>query len=128
MSLNVYLEMPNTWNDWNRHFPNHDPIRVELGESHEVFWKNITHNLGSMAKAAEIYNHLWRPEEIGVTSAHQLIEPLRVGLDHLQSMPDKFRAFNPKNGWGTYELLVTFVQVYLHACETYPDASVRVSR
>lgn len=35
----------------------------------EVCALNITHNLGRMAKEAGIYQHLWRPEEIGVTKA-----------------------------------------------------------
>ena len=41
---------------------------------------NITHNLGEMAGAAGIYHHLWRPEEIGVIKAWQLVAPLDAGL------------------------------------------------
>ena len=57
-----------------------------------------------------------------------LIEPLRAGLAKLIAEPDRFRAFNPANGWGDYEGLVAFVQEYLHACEENPDADVSVSR
>lgn len=39
----------------------------------QLYWANITHNLNSMAGAAGIYQHLWRPEEVGVTKARQLI-------------------------------------------------------
>lgn len=49
----------------------------------EVFGSNITHNLGEMAEEAGIYKHLWRPEEIGITKADQLIAPLREGLARL---------------------------------------------
>lgn len=93
-----------------------------------VYDRNITHNLNRMARAAGVYEHLWRPEEIGVTKAEQLIEPLRAGLAKLLGEPDHFRTFNPPNGWGSYEGLVEFVQEYLSACEENPDAEVSVSR
>ena len=93
-----------------------------------IYDRNITHNLNRMAGAAGIYAHLWRPDEIGVTKAAQLVEPLRAGLAKLLAEPDHFRTFNPANGWGDYEELVAFVQEYLSACEENPDADVSVSR
>ncbi len=89
---------------------------------------NITHNLNEMADAVGIYKHLWRPDEIGITKAEQLIEPLRRGLEFLKKEPDYFKKFNPENGWGDYEGLVSFVQEYLSSCEENPDAEVSVSR
>jgi hypothetical protein len=94
----------------------------------EVYTANITHNLSKMAAEAGIYKALWRPEEIGITTAKQLIEPLRVGLALLRAEPQRFRAFNPENGWGTYDGLVAFVDAYLQACEENPDATVDVWR
>lgn len=94
----------------------------------EVFSQNITHNLGKMAGAAGIYKHLWRPDEIGVTKANQLIEPLKTGLELLRSDPDRFKAFNPDNGWGDYDGLVAFVENYLQACIEHPDAEISISR
>lgn len=94
----------------------------------EVYWRNITHNLNRMATEAGIYKELWRPDEIGITKAAQLIEPLTKGLELLRSDPERFRAFNPENGWGSYEGLCNFVESYLAACRAEPDADVRVSR
>jgi hypothetical protein len=94
----------------------------------QVFWRNITHNLGKMAGEAGIYEALWRPDEIGITKAEQLIAPLSVGLDQLLERPEHFRALNPKNGWGDYEALVDMVRAYLEACKEKPDADVSVSR
>jgi hypothetical protein len=93
-----------------------------------VYDSNITHNLGRMADEAGIYQHLWRPEEIGITTAAQLIEPLSAGLALLRSDPAHFRAFNAPNGWGLYEHFVAFVEQYLDACRENPDATVSVSR
>ena len=94
----------------------------------EVYEGNITHNLNGMAKEAGLYQALWRPDEIGVTTAKQLIEPLKIGLALLESDPERFRALNPPNGWGTYEGLVEVVRDYLEACEKYQDARIEVSR
>jgi type II secretory pathway component PulM len=88
----------------------------------------ITHNLGAMANEAGIYQHLWRPEELGITKAAELIEPLRAGLALLKSDPPRFEALNPSNGWGSYSSFVPWVQKYLAACEAHPDANVEVSR
>lgn len=94
----------------------------------EIYSANITHNLGKMAEAAGIYMHLWRPEEIGVTKAADLVVPLRDGLTKLEAEPGKFKAYDSPNGWGLYEHFVPFVRNYLEACENSPEANVSVSR
>ena len=98
-------------------------------EEREQFYSaNITHNLNSMAEAAGIYKELWRPEEIGISKASQLIEPLRAGLELLKSDPERFKKYNAENGWGLYPHLVQFVEQYLDACERHPDADVHACR
>lgn len=94
----------------------------------EIFWRNITHNLGQMADKAGIYKELWRPEEVGITKAAQLIKPLELGLERLKSAPELYREMNPSNGWGDYDGLVEFVEQYLTACRNTPDATIEVSR
>lgn len=94
----------------------------------EVYSSNITHNLGAMAKEAGIYMHLWRPDEIGVTKAEQLIAPLTEGLARLKAEPEHYSKFNAPNGWGLYEHFVPFVEKYLVACVENPDAEVTVWR
>jgi hypothetical protein len=94
----------------------------------EVYSANITHNLGRMADEAGIYKHLWRPEELGLTKASELIEPLRAGLALLKSEPERFQKHNAPNGWGKYEHFVPFVENYLAACEETPGATIWVSR
>jgi hypothetical protein len=71
---------------------------------------------------------LWRPEEIGIIYADQLIEPLRVGLALLKHDPKSFEKFNSPNGWGMYENFVRFVEEYLEACKANPHSKVSVSR
>jgi hypothetical protein len=93
----------------------------------DLFEANITHNLGAMAEEAGIYRHLWHPEEIGITKASQLVEPLRAGVDLMRSEPPRFEALNPPNGWGTYRDFLPWIERYLAACERYPDADVATS-
>jgi hypothetical protein len=89
---------------------------------------NITHNLARMAQEADLYKCLWRPEEVGIEKAQDLIEPLKKGLKMLKANPEHFKKFNSPNGWGTYEYLVIFVECYLNACEIYPCANVSTWR
>jgi hypothetical protein len=103
--------------------------RIErLPQRVQVYSANITHNLNTMAGEAGIYKHLWRPEEIGITKARQLIEPLTAGLALLEARPDHFRQFDSPNGWGLYVHFVPFVANYLAACIASPDADVAASR
>jgi len=152
MSLDVYLTIENakselfgphiyirengqtkeiTREEWDKRFPDREPVvvKVEDGTAEaEVYTANITHNLGPMASEAGIYQHLWRPDEIDIKKAKDLIEPLKDGLALLQSDPERFKAFNPSNGWGDYEGLLRFVGGYLTACYWFPEAEVSVWR
>ena len=94
----------------------------------EVYSANITHNLGKMADEAGIYYHLWRPEEVHVTKAKQLILPLSEALQHMKDNPEHYKQFNAPNGWGLYEHFMEFVEKYLEACKTYPEADVEACR
>jgi hypothetical protein len=81
-----------------------------------------------MAEAVGLYEVLWRPEEIGITIASQMIEPLEKGLKELETHPDKYKAYNPPNGWGNYEVFVSFCKSVLQKCREFPDAVVEASR
>ena len=89
---------------------------------------NITHNLTEMAAVAGLYKLIWRPEEIGIFTARQLIEPLSAGLRRLKDMPEFFSLFDSPNFYGTYVDFVAFVGSYLEACKALPDAEIRASR
>jgi hypothetical protein len=147
MSLDVYLNEgsagPERWaifiredgqnkeitlEEWNRRFPGRQPVLAKVGGGSTIYEGNITHNLTEMAEAAGLCKPLWRPEEIGIERAEQLIDPLESGLIELRADPDKYKPFNPENGWGHYELLVRFVDDYLQACKENPEAKVSVSR
>ena len=93
-----------------------------------VFDANITHNLNTMAEAAGIYMHLWRPDELGITKAGELIAPLEKGLRKMKRSPGKYKQFDPPNGWGSYDGFILWLEKYIAACKEYPEATIRVSR
>jgi hypothetical protein len=119
-----------TEEEWNRRYPDRKPVKApqQDEETNELYWANITHNLGQMASHAGLYRALWRPEEEGWTHARDIIAPLEVGIVTLKNDPDLFKQYDSDNGWGTYEQFVPFVEEYLAACKRWPDAKIEVSR
>ena len=102
-------------------------VTLELGGK-EVYTANITHNLNEMAESAFIYKHLWRPEELGITKAGDLVGPLCDGLKMLVTNRDEMEKYNPPNKWGSYEGLCKFVFSYALACSKFPTSNIRISR
>jgi hypothetical protein len=101
-------------------------LEDEAGE--ELYSRNITHNLTEMADEAGIYGCLWRPDDLGITHARQMIEQLEEGVALLATHKAMFEAFNSPNGWGLWEHFLPFCADYLQACRDHPDALVKVSR
>lgn len=113
-----------------------------------VYSSNITHNLVSMAKEANVYEALWRPyklkkeynpknkrnnyenkfEESNLILANEIINNLEEGLKNLKSNPKHYSKFNSPNNWGTYTNLVSFIEKYLKACKKHPNAILNISR
>lgn len=111
MSLDIYLK-----------------YEVEPNKEVTVYGCNITHNLSEMADKAGIYYHLWRADELNITQAKELIEPLEKGLQDMKNRQEYYEQFNSPNGWGVYENFVPWVEKYLEACKEYPNAKIVVSR
>jgi len=100
-----------------------------------VYSANITHNLGKMASEVKLsngmtlYDILWRPDEQkGLKFAKDISELLDEGWNILLSDPEKFKKFEPDNGWGSYEGLEKFVYKYRNACWDNPEAELKICR
>lgn len=98
------------------------------GHQEEVWSGNITHNLGAMADKAGLYKCVWRPEDFGIITAQQMIEPLSAGIKEMEGNPTYYKQFNAPNGWGLYEHFLPWLKDYLCACEKYPTAIISVIR
>lgn len=126
----------------------YDEGKTHTVENEEVYWANITHNLGNMADEAGIYEALWRPHRLkegynipeedneaeykfecsSETKASEIIDILEKGLADLKARPLHFEKFNSSNGWGMYHNFVPFVERYLEACKENPECIVKVDR
>ena len=109
-------------------------VSLNVTKPVRVYDNNITHNLGSMAANVKLsngltlYDVLWRPDEHELVLAKDIAELLDEGWNILLSEPDRFRQFNPHNGWGNYDGLCRFVYEYRTACWNEPDATIEVCR
>ena len=92
------------------------------------FDANVTHNLNKMATAANVYDCLWRAPENNFKDAQQLIIPLEKAIIAMEEKPEKFKALNPKNGWGNYNGFLEWLMELLDACREYPDAKIETNR
>lgn len=119
-----------TREEWDALHPGEEPVIAipDEAEVDTVYTRNITHNLTTMAKKAGIYKTMWHPEDIGANKAKDICPLLADGLRRLLSEPDKFKEFNPENGWGDYDGLVDFVFDYSRACGRYPEATIEICR
>ena len=91
----------------------------------ELWSKNITHNLGTMASHLGIYVILWRPAE--EQRAKDMIAPLENAIDLMKKMPDVYKVYEPANKWGTLENFLPWLEDLLEACKIHPEAKVRAS-
>ena len=141
MSLDVYL--------YRERMTSYDKEKTFVNDLKCVYDSNITHNLGTLAQKANLYDALWRPyllhkefdpkwlddnelecafEGQYIVYAKDIIPSIEEGLKDLKRKPEYFEQFNSPNGRGMYENFVPFVEKYLTACKEYPEAIVKVSR
>lgn len=121
-------------------------------ETDKVYWEsvyevNITHNLGRMASEAGLYDAMWRPyrllycytqyedhneelrfERENIVYAKDIITKLILGIEKMKTDKQRLLMYNPENGWGRYETLLSVAEEYLEACQEHPDAKIEVSR
>ena len=85
-------------------------------------WINHTANTGTMIK--EVCGS--RPPEWGGKTGREMYPILLQGISLLSVYPQKYRCFEPENGWGTVETTIAFLEKVAANCEQYPDAVLEV--
>lgn len=111
-------------------YPDADIQEIEI-TTNEFWHGNITHNLNKMAQECKIecdpqheglslYDLLWRDDYPWEMSHLEYTQCLMACLVSLTDEPERYKLFNPSNGWGTYEQLVEFVKSFIHALVDEP--------
>ena len=86
-------------------------------------WINHTSNTSDMIK--EVCGS--RPSEWNGRSCKEMYPILMQGISLLTIFPQKYRAFEPVNGWGTVETTTVFLEKIAANCEQHPDAVLEVN-
>lgn len=101
----------------------------KCGSTITVFDRNITHNLGKMARKAGLYDAMWDPYSIDLDiRPASMIPELIDGIRFMVNNRLECEQLAPENGWGTYEDLLEFAEQYLLACVKYPNAEMCISK
>lgn len=86
---------------------------------------NITHNLIGMFRVAGLYEVLWHGDG---KVAGEVLPLLRAGYEMMSNDPERFRAFDSPNGWGTYGGAMSFLRSVIDLCEEHPQGVIYCSR
>jgi hypothetical protein len=79
-------------------------------------------------KDTEDYDVEMKFEEEHPMLAKDIIQVLEKGYEDMKARPEYYKTFDSKNGWGLYIHFLPWIERYLEACKTYPDAEISISR
>ena len=85
-------------------------------------WINHTSNTAAMIK--EVCGSY--PSEWDGIGCAELAPVLDAGIKELLQHSQRYRQFEPSNGWGTVESTTDFLIRILNNCKTYPTAVIEV--
>jgi hypothetical protein len=81
---------------------------------------NYTHNTNGMWRSAGL-----ELRDFDGKAAAELILPLSQCLTVMESDPERFRAMEPENGWGSYDGTVDVLRRLLDTCMRHPEGTIR---
>lgn len=103
-------------------------IPVNRGNPEQQYWEyeigNITYNLSPMFKRAI--------DGGGINSLHgkrgeEVYTIVEDGIKDMKMYAHYYKELNPKNGWGSYEGALAYLEKILEGCIKYPLAVFYVS-
>jgi AAA+ superfamily predicted ATPase len=93
---------------------------VTCGHNEEVFHLNYTYNVSPMWRKA--IGKEERMVQIDDLTGEDSIPILNKAIESMLKNPEFFIEMNPKNGWGSYETFLDFLQLALEAAKKNPTA------
>lgn len=80
---------------------------------------NLTYNLSPMVQAAGLPK--W--DDLVGMKARKVAKIIKKCVDELLKNPEKYRAMNPENGWGNYDIAVRVLSRFAADCAVAPRGS-----
>jgi len=94
-----------------------------IGVRRPLLWQgNLTYNLVKMTSEAGIYEPVYRGWEHGVDTGADMVPRIEEGYRDLVERREHYAQWNPPNGWGNVDILISVVGGLLAACREHPDA------
>jgi hypothetical protein len=85
--------------------------------------RNVTYNLSPMFREAGYPGH----KAMVGAPATEAGGVFRKVADLLEAYPERFKALNPPNGWGDYDLAVEFMRGMARDCALHPHGRLGAS-
>lgn len=86
-------------------------------------WINHTYNTAAMIK--EVCGS--SPSDWDGRKCADMYPVIAQGATLLQNNPQRYRQFEPSNGWGTVETTLDFLMKIADNCEKYPTAVIEIT-
>lgn len=124
---NFFLEHPYSYSYLS------DKDKEEFHEE-DCWWGNITHDLGEIASHVPIgdttlYYVCWRPEEIGVETAGEILPLLVKGIQYMVEHRKELLKYEFSKSRGAYNDFMKFLLNYKQACEDNdPECKIYTDR
>lgn len=91
----------------------------------QVISKNITHNVSGMWKEAGIHEELYNSDG---KKALEIIPALEAGFKLMAEDPERFKAFDASNGWGTYRHALPWLAELISELKNHPNGIITISK
>ena len=59
--------------------------------------------------------------------ARRAVPHLETMIANMKAQPEVYKALNPENGWGNYDVALEFIEKLLDACKKHPKARIAIS-
>ncbi len=100
-------------------------ISITAKREVEIFEANITYNLSDMYyKCIDKKRGFKKLDNMKCKEALPIINN---AITDMLNNANEYRKLNPRNGWGSYEGLLTKLQEMRNCCESNPDGIINIS-
>ena len=105
-------------------------ITIYVGMAHHEIWsRNMTSNIGPMYDKASgktwYTSSLYEQSDVPCPVVFEMATTIVAAM---KADPAGYKALNPANGWGNYELALDFMEDLARNCERNPDGFVNMWR